>query len=681
MHTEPTRQAESPSLDAELPLTDSETESDEVVPVINAGDQDEGHARPNPSEQDEGQTGPNPGLQDEGQAGSNPGDAAESQPQPSHGVHVGQNREHMDFEATNASSQQKPEKMDEDSTGTLSSLQNLDKDLIFTDHIFMEKPHEEESGKTNAKKEVQSMVLVPIHQDTSSVPLMTTSVIDLMTIQSDSPLPTSIETTSIITTTTSLPPPPQPQQSIADLILVGQIRDPAIQLGESQYSPQDLPTVDMKEILQQRMFEDNSYKAHEAHNDLYEALQKSLELDYSNKHLVDQEEAHKKKRKKHVAPRTPSGFPPSPPPPPPPPAGASGAPGSKAPSSSKLVASIYQSMAWTTSDIRFESTSFMVALELSPTDYLMQDDSIPKEQVHLSDDEDSENDHQPKADLRKDWWNPYLKRKDQRLLNLPGLFLLPTNLEYLRYGSKGSNPVLSISKIKAASYPDFGLELLKFYIDKHDSPSCRKDVRTHMRILNFKNLYPSDFEDLNLLLLQGHLDHLPGSDKRMLSTAVKQWTRNLVIQQRVEDFQLGIESYQTQLNLTRPGWDATGYEFKHDYTIIKSPRVVVFLVDNNNRKIMRFNEIYKFSDGTLTRILEALDCRVKEFKVKRINPCMNMRFWTQKDVTRSKEFIAAIERRLKTRRIFQNLECFVGGRVRDIDYRLLHRTEYYCHYN
>ncbi|GKE24179.1 hypothetical protein Tco_1435691 [Tanacetum coccineum] len=120
----------------------------------------------------------------------------------------------------------------------------------------------------------------------------------------------------------------------------------------------------------------------------------------------------------------------------------------------------------------------------------------------------------------------------------------------------GSNPALSISKMKAASYPDFGLELLKFYIDKHDSPSRRKDVRTHMRILSvvrikaysryaydylseivlrrddfqeytiaekdFKNLYPSDFEDLNLLLLQGHLDHLPGSDKRMLSTAVKQ---------------------------------------------------------------------------------------------------------------------------------------------------------------
>ncbi|GJZ43458.1 hypothetical protein Tco_0590713, partial [Tanacetum coccineum] len=44
---------------------------------------------------------------------------------------------------------------------------------------------------------------------------------------------------------------------------------------------------------------------------------------------------------------------------------------------------------------------------------------------------------------------------------------------------------------------------------------------------DFKNMYPSDFEDLNLLLLQGHLDHLPGLEKRMLSTAVKLWTQNL----------------------------------------------------------------------------------------------------------------------------------------------------------
>nr|GFD61123.1 hypothetical protein [Tanacetum cinerariifolium] len=43
----------------------------------------------------------------------------------------------------------------------------------------------------------------------------------------------------------------------------------------------DLLVVDIKEILQQRMFEDISYEAHEDHNKLYDALEKSLERDYS----------------------------------------------------------------------------------------------------------------------------------------------------------------------------------------------------------------------------------------------------------------------------------------------------------------------------------------------------------------------------------------------------------------
>ncbi|GKC69872.1 hypothetical protein Tco_1115755 [Tanacetum coccineum] len=48
---------------------------------------------------------------------------------------------------------------------------------------------------------------------------------------------------------------------------------------------------------------------------------------------------------------------------------------------------------------------------------------------------------------------------------------------------------------------------------------------------------------------------------------------------------------------------------------------------------------------------------------------MNTRFWTKKDVDRSKDFMFAIQKRLKTRRIFRNLESFVGGRIREGDYR------------
>ncbi|GJY96197.1 retrovirus-related pol polyprotein from transposon TNT 1-94, partial [Tanacetum coccineum] len=263
-------------------------------------------------------------------------------------------------------------------------------------------------------------------------------------------------------------------------------------------------------------------------------------------------------------------------------------------------------------------------------------------------------------------------------------FFFNKDMEYLRYGSKGGRPALSISKMKAACYPDVGLEQMvpdqmwikeeckydiaamygishwwfqrqRFYIGKHTSEGDHRAVQTHMRILSvvrievfslygydymktivlcrvdlneyiiaerdFKYLYPSDFEDLYLLNLQGHLNHLPPKDKKILSTA-------------------------TQLNLTKPRWDATGFKFKHDFTVIESPRAVTFRDKYGVQMIVRFNEIHKFSDGTLQQIDEALDYRVKEFK-----------------------------KRIKTKSIYRNLESFVGGRIREGDYRLLQRTE------
>ncbi|GJV63633.1 hypothetical protein Tco_1474461 [Tanacetum coccineum] len=193
MPIEPSGHAESPSLDAELAQTDSEMESDEEVPPVNP-EKDASYRELieiNTRDQDEGQAGPNPGKQEEGQVGSNPGDLAESQPQPSHVVHAGPNLEHMDLEATDTLTQQNPKQIDEEFTttaypnvqenlklptedqviledpassiGTLSSIQNLNKDLSFTNQFFVEKPQEEEPEKTNTESEVQSMVMVPIH--------------------------------------------------------------------------------------------------------------------------------------------------------------------------------------------------------------------------------------------------------------------------------------------------------------------------------------------------------------------------------------------------------------------------------------------------------------------------------------------------------------------------------------
>ncbi|GJZ27958.1 retrovirus-related pol polyprotein from transposon TNT 1-94, partial [Tanacetum coccineum] len=266
--TEPIGHDESSSLYTELGLTDSETDSDEEVSGIDAGVQEEGQARLNLGEQDEGQAGPNPD------------DAAASKPPSSHVVLAGPNLEHMNLEASDTSIQPNPEQMDEEftttaypnvqenlklptegevrleepasSAGTLSSLQNLDKELSFTNQFLSEKSQEDEPEKTNIEAEVQSMVTVPIHQDTSSVPLMTTPVIDLTVSQ---PVPTAVQTplptltatatATTTTTTTTLPPiPPQPQQGSSDSILIKRI-------GELEQHMADM--VEANQALEERL--------------------------------------------------------------------------------------------------------------------------------------------------------------------------------------------------------------------------------------------------------------------------------------------------------------------------------------------------------------------------------------------------------------------------------------------
>ncbi|GJU38312.1 hypothetical protein Tco_1191269 [Tanacetum coccineum] len=169
---------------------------------------------------------------------------------------------------------------------------------------------------------------------------------------------------------------------------------------------------------------------------------------------------------------------------------------------------------------------------------------------------------------------------------------------------------------------------------------------------DFKNLHPNDFEDLFLLNIQEKLNHLPKTYKTSLHTAVNMWIRNLVIRNRVGDLQLGIESYQTKINLECPNWDAADYYFKEDYTIVPKPRSVVYRDRNDQRKFIRLNELHKFSDGTLTRVMEKLDHMVKDFQLFEYNKGMETRKWSEDDKRRSKDFITAIEKRLQIRRIF-----------------------------
>ncbi|GJX04380.1 hypothetical protein Tco_0190296 [Tanacetum coccineum] len=95
------------------------------------------------------------------------------------------------------------------STGTLSSIKNLEDAYAIGDQFINDKSTDDEPRKLNVEAEVVSMVTVLIYQASSSVPPLSTPVIDLsppIPAASTTQAPIFIATT--MTTTTTLPPPP-----------------------------------------------------------------------------------------------------------------------------------------------------------------------------------------------------------------------------------------------------------------------------------------------------------------------------------------------------------------------------------------------------------------------------------------------------------------------------------------
>nr|GEV19283.1 reverse transcriptase domain-containing protein [Tanacetum cinerariifolium] len=82
---------------------------------------------------------------------------------------------------------------------------------------------------------------------------------------------------------------------------------------------------------------------------------------------------------------------------------------------------------------------------------------------------------------------------------------------------------------------------------------------------------------------------------------------NIVIRKHIEDLQVGIERYWTKLNLIIPNWDASDFLFKEDYTIVYKQRAIIYRDRNDQKKMIRETGVHKFSEGTMTRILEKLD--------------------------------------------------------------------------
>ncbi|GJW26227.1 hypothetical protein Tco_0040038 [Tanacetum coccineum] len=95
---------------------------------------------------------------------------------------------------------------------------------------------------------------------------------------------------------------------------------------------------------------------------------------------------------------------------------------------------------------------------------------------------------------------------------------------------------------------------------------------------DFPRLRLQDIEDMLLLLVQQRLTNVTVDEHYDLNVALRMFTRRIVIQRRVDDLQLGVESYQKKLNLTKP----------------------------DTFRLMRTDELHKFSDGALNDVRAAL---------------------------------------------------------------------------
>ncbi|GKA54015.1 hypothetical protein Tco_0752964 [Tanacetum coccineum] len=110
------------------------------------------------------------------------------------------------------------------------------------------------------------------------------------------------------------------------------------------------------------------------------------------------------------------------------------------------------------------------------------------------------------------------------------------------------------------------------------------------------DLHLNDIEDMLLLAFQHKLFHLNGSDIVDFIVALRMFTRSLVIKRHVKDLQLGVESYQNKLNITEPQKTFPGIEFKKLYTLSYKPPGVIYEDLNKQKRVMRTDELYKFSD-------------------------------------------------------------------------------------
>nr|GEX54115.1 hypothetical protein [Tanacetum cinerariifolium] len=243
---------------------------------------------------------------------------------------------------------------------------------------------------------------------------------------------------------------------------------------------------------------------------------------------------------------------------------------------------------------------------------------------------------------------------------IPFAHFINNDLKYLRGGASSRKYTTSVTKTKAADYGNIkwiedlfygfavnqefaldvyskrriiavtDLKIVEWHSYKHlDWILVRRDDDKLYKFkeCDFKRLRPQDIEDMLLLLIQGKLS-------------------NLTIEERF------------------------AFNRREAYTAYSNPRGLIYQNKDKKNRLMRIDELHKFSDGTLNDVYNALDDRLKGIRMQYLPQTI----WRKGDKDKAAAMIQAIDKMLKTRRIIRSLERFVGGRLYEGDFWMLQRT-------
>ncbi|GJR98066.1 hypothetical protein Tco_0270240 [Tanacetum coccineum] len=228
---------------------------------------------------------------------------------------------------------------------------------------------------------------------------------------------------------------------------------------------------------------------------------------------------------------------------------------------------------------------------------------------------------------------------------VPFEFFINNNLKYLQGGILTMTYTMSTTKTNTAQYDLPGIEDMvpniwspvKVAYDKYAlwGISHWREQLTHVLVMR-KHGY-------------GYLEEIivRRADNALyrFKEALRMFTRSLVIQKRFEDLQLGVESYQKKINVTKP--DTTRPDLKKRHHTLHTKTL---------------------KDSFM--LLSSLEDKTKNIDME----YLPKRRWSNLEKQRAHFMIKEINKLLKERRMMRSLEKFVGGRLYRTDLRLLQRT-------